>query len=169
MNQVVAKLNYLRIAPRKVRLLAAAIKGLSVNEAEAQLLFRPQRAGQPLLGLLRSAIANAKNNHKMSPEKLMVKNIWVDQGPTLKRFLPRAMGRATSIHKKTSHVVIILEERANSVQPRFQTVIGKKTKSPKKTSKTKAVNKKVDLNTKSSAPVGKPGFFKKLFNRKTGV
>src|SRR3989344_4487325 len=75
MNQVIAKLNHLHIAPRKVRLVADGIKGLSVNEAEAQLMFRPQRSSGPLLKLLRSAVANAKNNNKLSEAKLAVKKI----------------------------------------------------------------------------------------------
>src|SRR3989338_10212312 len=112
MVKVTAKLNYLQIAPRKVRLIANALKGLAVNEAEAQLLFRPQRPAKPILDLLRSAVASAKYNHKLNPDKLMVSGIKVDQGPMIKRFLPRAMGRATPLQKKMSHVSLILEERS---------------------------------------------------------
>ena len=104
----IAKLNYLHIAPRKVRLVANALRGLSVNEAEAQLLFRPQRSSEPLLKLLRSAVANAKNSQKLNADKLVIEAIQVNQGPMLKRFMPRAMGRATPIHKKMSHVILVL-------------------------------------------------------------
>lgn len=164
MKQQIAKLNNLDIAPRKVRLIASALKGLSTNEAEAQLLFRPQRASGPLLKLLRSAVANAKNNQKLNPEKLVVKNIRVDQGPTLKRFLPRAMGRATSIHKKTSHVLLILEENPNLQAPRFTVPAPKKVKLPKKE---KAPKPKLETRKEVFKPREKVGFLKRLFRRKT--
>src|SRR3989338_4570164 len=84
----IAKLKYLHMAPRKVRLIADTLKGLPISEAEAQLLTRSQRVAGPLLKLLRSAIANAKNNAKLDSNKLFVESIRVDQGPMLKRILP---------------------------------------------------------------------------------
>ena len=165
MNQVFAKLNYLHIAPRKVRLIASALKGLSVNEAEAQLLFRPQRSGEPLLKLLRSAIANAKNSQKLNPENLVIKIIRVNQGPTLKRFLPRAMGRATPILKRTSHVYLELGEALKAKKPRFNITAAKKIKSPKKEGK--AVKQKMAAEKEVKKPKETTGFFKKMFNRKS--
>lgn len=164
MAQVTAKLNYLRIAPRKVRLVANAIKGLPVNEAEAQLLFRPKHSSKPLLDLLRSAMANAKNNHKLNPDKLMVKEIRVDQGPTLKRFLPRAMGRATPLQKKTSHIYLTLEEKMKAGVPRFNIAIAKKEKSPKKAAK--PAKPKMEAE-KVQKPKEQVGFFKRFFRRKS--
>lgn len=168
MTQVIAKLNHLHIAPRKVRLVANAIKGLSINEAEAQLLFRPQRSSEPLLKLLRSAIANAKNNQKMNPDTLFVQSIKVDQGPTMKRFLPRAMGRATPIHKKTSHVVIVLGEKAELAAPKFNIpTTAKKVKAPK-ASKAKSAKSKSDAEIASQQkPKEKVGIFKRMFRRKS--
>ncbi|PIR44143.1 50S ribosomal protein L22 [Candidatus Wolfebacteria bacterium CG10_big_fil_rev_8_21_14_0_10_31_9] len=119
MKQQIAKLNYLRIAPRKVRLMASLLRGMSVNEAEAQLITNSKRSSEPLLQLLRSAISNAKNN-QMNLEKLIVKEIRVDGGPMLKRWLPRAQGRATPIQKKSSHISIILEESEKARVPRFK-------------------------------------------------
>src|SRR3989344_814319 len=113
-----AKLNYLHIAPRKVRLIANTLKGLSVKEAEAQLLLRVQRSAKPLLKLIRSAVANAKNK-KLDINRLVVSSVLVNGGPMLKRFLPRAQGRATPIHKKMSHIVLTLSESANKLQDRF--------------------------------------------------
>lgn len=107
---VVAKLRYLRIAPRKVRLVADLIRSKSVRQAETILRFQVKRAASPLLKLLRSAIANAKNNFKMKEQNLYVSKITVDEGPKLKRWRPRARGRAYPIHKKTSHITLILEE-----------------------------------------------------------
>lgn len=121
MKQQTAQLNYLRIAPRKVRLVANLIKGMQVAEAEAQLLVNPKRAAESVLKLLRSAVSNAKNGD-MSVEKLIVKEIRVNEGPVLKRFMPRAQGRATSIHKKSSHITLILEESEKAAKPRFKIV-----------------------------------------------
>jgi len=167
MTQVIAKLKYLHIAPRKVRLVATAIKGLSVNEAEAQLLFRTQRSSGPLLKLLRSAIANAKNNMKMNPDALFVKSIAVDQGPMLKRFLPRAQGRATELQKKMSHITIVLEEKAGIKPSRFNIVLPKKDKKAKKQKTSKLKTEKKESEQKSFQKPEQSGFFKKMFRRKS--
>jgi large subunit ribosomal protein L22 len=159
------KLNYLHIAPRKVRLLANVIKGLPVNEAEAQLYLRPQRASKPLLKLLRSAVANAKHNQKADVDKLVVSSIWVDQGPVFKRFLPRAMGRATPIRKKTSHVTLILTESEKKFEPKFNVV----TEQPKvkKEKKVKKAMPKAEIKKEMVKPKEKAGFFKRFFQRKS--
>ncbi len=104
-------LNNLRIAPRKVRLVVALIKGSPVEEAEIQLKFQSKRAALPILKLLKSGVASAINNFNLSLENLYVANIFVNEGQTLKRFRPRAFGRAGAIHKKTSHITLVLEER----------------------------------------------------------
>jgi large subunit ribosomal protein L22 len=105
-------LNNLRIAPRKVRQVIALIKGSPVEEAETQLKFQSKRAALPILKLLKSGAASAINNFNLSPDNLYIANIFVDEGQTLKRFRPRAFGKAGAIHKKTSHVTLVLEERA---------------------------------------------------------
>ena len=112
--QVIAKLRHLRMSPRKVRLVADVIRGLDVLDAQKQLSFINKRATQPLLKLLNSAIANAENNSEHSglkKDNLYIHELRVDEGPTLKRWVPRAMGRATPINKRTSHISIILEEK----------------------------------------------------------
>lgn len=108
--QIVAKLNYLRIAPRKVRLVADLIRGKSVEEAETILNFAVKKAAQPLLKLLKSAISNAKNNFQIEALNLFVAKITVDEGPKYKRWRARARGRASEIQKKTSHVTLWLDE-----------------------------------------------------------
>lgn len=105
-----AKLRYLRIAPRKVRLVADLIRGKSVEEAQTILNFTVKRAAQPLLKLLKSAIANAKNNFQLEEANLYISKILVDEGPKYKRWMPRARGRASLIQKKTSHITLILDE-----------------------------------------------------------
>lgn len=111
MTEIKANLNYLRVSPRKVRLVADLMRGKSVVEAEAVLHFLKKRASEPLRKLLKSAAANAKHNFNVEKENLSVKSIRVDQGPTLKRFMPRARGTAASIKKRSSHVSLILEQK----------------------------------------------------------
>lgn len=108
---ITAKLRYLRISPRKVRLVTDLIKGLSVIEAERQLKFLTKKATKPVLKLLGSAVANAKNKADIVKENLYVRNVIIESGPTLKRWRPRAMGRAAPIMKRTSHITLILNER----------------------------------------------------------
>ncbi len=114
MTQYKFHLNNLRIAPRKVRLVANLVKRSSALSAEAQLKFQIKKAALPMLKLLKSGVASAVNNFNLSPEHLYVANILVDEGPKLKRFRARAFGRAGAIHKKTSHITLILEERVVS-------------------------------------------------------
>ena len=105
-----AKLRFTRIAPRKARLVADLIRGKRSEEALNILTFTPKAAARIIIKLLKSAIANA-DQKKIDVDRLYVKTIAVDQGPTMKRFMPRAMGRATSIRKRTSHITIVLDER----------------------------------------------------------
>lgn len=104
-----AKLNYLRIAPRKVRLLADLIRGKSVEQAQNILSFTTKRASQPLLKLLKSAMASAKNQFRGQEQDLYISKITVDEGPKLKRWMPRARGSAYEIQKKTSHITLVLD------------------------------------------------------------
>ena len=112
MSQAGAHLKMLRSTPQKTRLVAALIRGKDVSAAEDILRFTNRRAAQPMLKLLQSARANAVNNHDMFEDSLFVKTIQVDEGPTLKRMLPRARGRADLLRKRTCHITITLEERA---------------------------------------------------------
>jgi len=107
-----AHLRYLRIAPRKVRAVVDTVRGQPVEQALATLRYTPKAAAKPVAKLIRSAIANAeqKANGNVDIDRLYVKTIMVDQGPTLRRFMARAMGRATRINKKTSHVTVELGE-----------------------------------------------------------
>ncbi len=165
MKQETVKLKHLHIAPRKVRLLADAIKGLRANEAEAQLFMRNQRSAQPLLKLLRSAVANAVNNKKMDADRLVISKIWVDQGPMLKRMLPRAQGRGTPIHKKSSHITLVLQEIDKKSAQRF--VLAVTDPKEKKAVKPKKESPKPEVNAKDEAkPKEQAGIMKKIFRRK---
>lgn len=108
-----AELNYLRMSPRKVRLVARTIRGKDVLAAERTLRFITRSASRPILKLLKSAVANAKHNFQiLSPEALTVSEITVNEGPTLKRRRARAMGRAFPIRKRTSRIRLVLESHA---------------------------------------------------------
>lgn len=107
--EIKASLNYLRIAPRKVRLVAGLLGGKGVKEAELELLHLSKRAALPMLKLLHSAVANAKHNFDLAAESLRVKSVIVNQGAPLKRYRPRAFGRSSPIRKETSRLMLVLE------------------------------------------------------------
>lgn len=107
-----ASLTNYRQAPRKVRLLAGLVKGKKVSDALLELMFLPKRASLPIKKLIESAVANAKNSHGVDADSLIVKNLTVDKGVVLKRFMPRARGSAYPIHKHTSNVLVELAEGA---------------------------------------------------------
>lgn len=107
--QAIAKLRHLRISPRKVRLVVGLIRGAKVEDAVVQLENNTKHAARPVLKLLESVIANAKENHDLLEDTLVVKSAFVDEATTLHRWMPRAMGRATPLRKRGSHVTIILE------------------------------------------------------------
>ena len=112
MTLIKAQLNGLRMSPRKVRLLVGLIKRRSVSVALDQLNNMTKRASGPLVKLMESAVANAKNNFKIDADHLFVKDMWVDEGVKLRRFRPKGFGRANPIEKKTSRVNLVLEDRA---------------------------------------------------------
>jgi ribosomal protein L22 len=103
-----ASARYVRIAPRKARLIADQVRGLHIEKARALLQFSPRGAAEDIHKLLDSAAANAENNHDLIGDEMKITSITVDEGPTLKRYRPRAQGRATPIHKRTSHIAVAL-------------------------------------------------------------
>ena len=107
-----AYLKYLRISPRKVVILCDLIRGKDVKTAAAYLMQTPKAASEPMLKLLRSAIANAENNHGMNADNLDVSTAIANPGPTLKRGMPRARGRYNRILKRTTHITLGVSEKA---------------------------------------------------------
>ena len=105
-----AKATYVRISPRKVQIVLDLIRNQPADKAMAILKYTPKAACEPLMKLLKSAIANAENNNNMDVTRLYVAECSVSQGPTLKRIRPRAQGRAFRINKKTSHITLVLKE-----------------------------------------------------------
>jgi large subunit ribosomal protein L22 len=106
-----AQAKYVRCAPRKARLVVDHIRGRSVGDARAILNHTPRAAARDVLKLLESAVANAENNHELDADDLVIRKVYVDEGPTLKRYRPRALGRATRIRKRTSHMTIQLSPK----------------------------------------------------------
>ena len=109
--QVKAQAKFLRGSTRKARLVTKAIKGMPVEEAAAVLRFMPQYAAKDIARVLQSATANAENNHNLSAEDLIVLEAIADEGPTIKRFQPRAQGRAFPIHKPMTHITIVVADQ----------------------------------------------------------
>jgi ribosomal protein L22 len=109
-----AHAKYVRCAPRKARLVIDHIRGKSVDDARAILSTTPRAAARDVLKLLDSAVANAENNHELVADELTIGKVYVDDGPTLKRFQPRAQGRATRIRKRTSHMTILLTTKEDA-------------------------------------------------------
>jgi large subunit ribosomal protein L22 len=177
--EVKAQAKYIRMSPRKIRLVVDLIRGLDVDKAEFQLSFMNKAAAKPVLKLLKSAVANALQNFKLKKENLYIEEIRVDGGPTLKRWQPRAFGRATPIRKRSAHIIVVLGEKKESKQPQGEKLSEKKEKpeivqtseistkgkgtleKPKETAKEKKEIPKEYKKTK--------GFFKKIFVRKAGM
>jgi large subunit ribosomal protein L22 len=109
--RVSATAKYLRGSTRKARLVTAAITGKPVEEAAAALRFMPQHAARDVAAVLKSVTANAENNHNLSAEDLVIVEAHADEGPTIKRFRPRAQGRAFPIHKPMTHITIVVADR----------------------------------------------------------
>ncbi|MBI5732713.1 50S ribosomal protein L22 [Candidatus Jorgensenbacteria bacterium] len=181
-QNVRAELRYLHITPRKVRAVAELVRGLTANAAEAQLILSSRRPATALLKLLRSAVQNANHNFKLESSKLYVKEIRVDQGPKLKRFMARARGSAGRIEKKMSHVTLILGV-SDKVRPPQFTIPKPDKKSKRKEEHREASKKKTDetaklTGAKTSHRLGaqekksgetqstKRGAFQKMFRRK---
>ena len=109
--RVKAHSRYVRQSPYKVRRVLDLVRGLPVGEAEDVLRLTPRAAADPIAKVLASAVANAEHNHALDADELFVAEAYANEGPTLKRFTPRARGRATSIHKRTCHITIVVAEK----------------------------------------------------------
>jgi large subunit ribosomal protein L22 len=146
--KVVTRLHYLRIAPRKVRLVTSLIRKKKAEEAKTILNFTNKKGAKPLLKLLETAIADARNNFQLDSANLYISKITVDQGPIHKRWRPRSRGMVHSIQKKTSHITLVLDEitpgkkikKVKKVEPKVEEVVKKekpKFEVPKDQPKTK--------------------------------
>lgn len=142
-----AQARFVRVTPMKARRVVDLIRGLPAADAQAVLRFAPQDASDPVGKVLDSAIANATNNHNLDPASLVVAEAYVDEGPTMRRFRPRAQGRAFRIRKRTSHITVVLEtlDAAQSVKAPAKKSTSAKVApkaAPKATDKPKATEEK---------------------------
>lgn len=164
---------YLKIAPRKVRLVAGLIRGLDAEPALEQLKFSLKDAALPVSKLLKSALANAVENHKLKTDNLFIKEIKVDGGPITYRWLPRAYGRATPLRKRSSHLTLVLGERVPT-EAKAEKTEGKKDDMVKVNDldELKGLDsdgeKLQDHGKKEDRIKASKGFAKKIFNRKSG-
>ena len=184
-------LNNLHIAPRKVRLVAGLVRGMETMEAVAQLQFTDKRAARPLLKLLNSAVATAKNDFDMAEDNLYIAEVLVNEGPTIKRWRPRAHGRAFPIMKRSSRITIVLDEKVKSKKKKGSAQKAKKKSSRQDVVKADQVQKEASkvkpdkedsqktttemTKTGQTGPIKQPkgkstsqsGLLKKVFRRKS--
>lgn len=179
--EIKAQAKFVRMSARKVRLVIDLIRGKSAEEAATELDFMAKAAAKgPVLKLLKSAIANAVNNLKLKKENLYIKKITVDEGPVLKRWQPRAFGRATPIRKGSSHITIILaekvvtkkaaktEEKEKLEKPKVVEALKVFTREQAKED-VKAAEKKPEKDERAKKEIKRSkGFLRKIFSRKTG-
>jgi len=166
MKEATAKLKNLTVTPRKMRSISGVIRGYPVNRALAEVKTSNLRGSEELFKLIKSAVTNAKAL-KMDENKLYIKTLLVNEGPMLKRILPRARGSADRIEKKMSHITLVLAEKENIDNSQYLIP-----EAPKK--KKKPTEPKEKLKPKTPTPEDtaqktekKPGFFKKVFRRKS--
>lgn len=113
--EVRAVAKWIRTAPRKLRLVADMVRGKKTSEAVSLLEFTNKRAARTLSKVLKSAIANAENNHELDASKLVISQLYIDQGPMFKRYLPKSRGRATPVLKYGSHVTVVVRQRQEGI------------------------------------------------------
>jgi len=164
--EIKAKLNYLRIAPRKVRLVADLVRNMDVKEAETQLKFMPKRASIPLLKLLNSAIANAKNNFNLEKDVLYIKKLTINEGPPFKRWRAGSRGKANPIVKKTTHVNLVLDVKPGVKIEKPAQKAEPIEAGPPKSEKVLAGKPKPRAPKKIAKRPESKGLFKKIFKRK---
>lgn len=166
--EIKAKLSNLRTSPRKVRLVADMVRGKGVKAAQAILSFSPQKSCQPILKLLKQAMANAQNNLQLDPANLYIAKITVDEGPKFKRWRARSRGQAYEIQKKTSHISLVLEESKKGKGKKKAKAVKAEEAKPKEEVKEKAVPKEKP-SFKPQAEIAKPKTgqgLKRMFRRK---
>jgi len=170
--KITSRAKHLHVSPQKCRLVVDLIRGIDVEKASVQLRSLRKKASLPILKLLNSAIATAEHNHDMEKSNLYISKMFVDSGTTMKRWKPRAFGRANPIIKRTSHITLILDERVAGKKRVKKVVKGKdlkdKVDSKKETDEKGNKKNKFEKDSKiNSKPSKDGGVFKKIFRRKS--
>ncbi len=157
--EAIATARFIRMSPSKARQVVDLIRGRHVDEARQMLAFTQRGATLPVRKVLESAIANAEHNRSLAADELFIARAWVDEGPTLRRFRPRAMGRATRINKRTCHISVVVgrpEEEAPVERPKKKSARRRSTRSPgKKTTARKSTGKKTTSKTTAKKTTAK--------------
>ena len=158
-HAALAQVRYVRLTPMKARRVVDVIRGMKADEALTLLKFAPQAASEPVGKCLASAVANAENNKRLRRDDLWVTEAYVDEGPTLKRFRPRAQGRAARIRKRTSHITVVVESRAEAAAPKAKAKKAAATKTADKPASKPAAKKTAAKKTakKAAAAAGSKG------------
>lgn len=173
-KEIKAKARFIRISPRKVRLVVVGLAGLEAEKALDYLRFVNKAAVKPMTKLIKSAMANAEHNFQLDKKDLYIKKIIVNDGPVLKRFRPRAHGRSSTIRKRSSHIELILGVRPGAKQKISPKKEGNKEETKKETIKivkpdeVKKESPKIFGKNKDNRGKENKGFFKGIFQRKTG-
>ncbi|MDQ4065283.1 MAG: 50S ribosomal protein L22 [Actinomycetota bacterium] len=152
-QEAIATARFIRMSPTKARQVVDLIRGRHVDDARRVLAFTPRAASQPVGKVLESAIANAEHNRQLPVDELVVVRTWVDEGPTLRRFRPRAMGRATRIRKRTCHISVVVGRPEEVTAPRARPETKKDTKKTtgrKKTTRKSTESKKTTERKKTT-------------------
>ncbi len=173
--EAIATARFIRMSPSKARQVVDLIRGRHVNEARQMLAFTQRGATLPVRKVLESAIANAEHNRSLAADELFIARAWVDEGPTLRRFRPRAMGRATRINKRTCHISVVVgrpEEEAAVERPKKRSTRRKSTqsagkKTTKKTTARKTTAKKANAKSTAKKTTKKKTTAKKTTAKKT--
>jgi large subunit ribosomal protein L22 len=168
-QQAIATARFIRVSPTKARQVVDLIRGRHVDDARRVLAFTPQAASVPVAKVLESAISNAEHNRALTPDELVVMRSWVDEGPTLRRFRPRALGRATRIRKRTCHISVVVgrpEEEPMPAAPRKKTT-AKKTTAKKTTAKKTTAKKTTAKKTTAKKTTARKSTDKKTTAKKT--
>lgn len=162
--QTLTKLNNLRVAPRKIRSVTNLLKGKDASKALEQLEFFVKRPSPHVIKLLKSALSNAENNFQMVKDNLYIKNILVNEGVKLRRFEPKGFGRVSPIQKKTSSIIVVLDERV----PGMKKVAKAKAEYVHEHKEEESIKaeKKPEIKTEIGKKEGKKGFVKRIFQRK---
>ncbi len=177
-QEAIATARFIRMSPTKARQVIDLIRGRHVDEARRVLAFNPRAATEPVAKVLESAVANAEHNRGLDAEELMVVRTWVDEGPTLKRFRPRAMGRATRIRKRTCHISVVVGRPGfddidvpvvseDEVTPATKKSTAKKTTAKKTTAKKTTAKKSTAKKTTAKKTTAKKTTAKKSTAKKT--
>ena len=169
--EAMATARFIRMSPSKARQVVDLIRGRHVDEARQMLAFTQRGATLPVRKVLESAIANAEHNRSLAADELFIARAWVDEGPTLRRFRPRAMGRATRINKRTCHISVVVgrpEEEAPVERPKKRSTRRKSTQSPgKKTTAKKTTAKKTTAKKTNAKSTAKKTTAKRTTAKKT--